>query len=377
MLFKKTFGELVQESLVHLKSNTSITNTNIGGITRSIIEIINRNIADYYDVLDINMAMCFLSSAEGYFLDLIGYMFNMERTVSSQAAALASDNVQKFYVATGTLFDKVPSGFIPAGTTVSTESGEIVYTVATDAHFSTVDTEVYVSITSSGLGSGQNVPIGLLTVSGLGIDGVFTTNEKPIVSGTDTESDTNYRYRLSNATLSLEKANEISVRLAALSVNGVSDVLIRKYARGIGTFDVMVIPSEGIATDSLVATVQSAIDAVTAIGMKGTAIKPSIVPVDIEVRIVFVDNTTEFKQSSVRSLIRTAIEKYIVNIPIGGTFVYNEMIQRIMEVDSAVKDVMVNCYYFREEPVFHGNVSIYWDEVFYPNTSSSEAIRVI
>lgn len=377
MLFKKTFGELVQESLVHLKSNTSITNTNIGGITRSIIEIINRNIADYYDVLDINMAMCFLSSAEGYFLDLIGYMFNVERTVSSQAAALASDNVQKFYVATGTLFDKVPSGFIPAGTTVSTESGEIVYTVATDAHFSTVDTEVYVSITSSGLGSGQNVPIGLLTASGLGIDGVFTTNEKPIVSGTDTESDTNYRYRLSNATLSLEKANEISVRLAALSVNGVSDVLIRKYARGIGTFDVMVIPSEGIATDSLVATVQSAIDAVTAIGMKGTAIKPSIVPVDIEVRIVFVDNTTEFKQSSVRSLIRTAIEKYIVNIPIGGTFVYNEMIQRIMEVDSAVKDVMVNCYYFREEPVFHGNVSIYWDEVFYPNTSSSEAIRVI
>ena len=377
MLFKKNFSELVQNSLTYLRSNTQITNVNVGGITRSIIEIINKNISEYYDILDINMTMSFLSTAEGYFLDLIGSLFNIKRVTSSKASATSADGIQKFYVATGTLYDKIPSGVIPINTSISSSDGSIQYYVTADTSFSNSVTEVYVPVTSTDTGSKVNVPPGVLVVHGINVSGVFTTNEKSIISGTDTESDANYRYRLSNATLSAEKANEISIRLAALSVNGVADVLIKKYARGVGTFDIIVIPVEGIANDSLVSSVQTAIDAVTAYGIKGTAIKPTVIPVEIEVRLIFVDNATDFQRSQIRSLARSSIEKYIVNIPIGGDFILNEMRQQVMDVSPLIKDHVISCYNFREAPVFMGNVSSYWDELFYPNPKLADAIRTL
>lgn len=377
MLFKKTYGELVQQSLTYLRSNTDITNTNIGGITRSIIEIINKNISEYYDVLDINTAMSFLSTAEGYYLDLIGTMFNMQRIPSQEANAASVDGVQKFYVVSGTLFDKIPTGVIPINTIITSQDGLIAYRVVNDTTFAASATEVYVSIVANTEGSKYNVGQNSLINHNLGVQDVFTTNEKSIVSGTDTESDANYKYRLMNATLSAEKANEISIRLAALSVNGVADVVIRAFSRGIGTFDVIIIPVEGIATDGLVAEVQSNIDEVQAFGIKGTVIKPTIVPVDIEVKLVFTTNTTDFEKSEIRSNVQVSIEKYIVNIPLGGTFILNEFRQQIMDVSPKIKDHVINCYFFREEPTFIGNVAMYWDEMFYPNPNSVEAIRVI
>ena len=377
MLFKKGYGELVQDALAMLKSSTDITNTNIGGITRSLIEVINRNIADYYDILDINMAMSFLSTAEGYFLDLFGEMFNMPRLRSSAASASVSDKVQKFYVTSGTLHNYIPTDLIPQGTLVSTVDGLISYTVSTDTSFGVSATEVYVPVVSQRTGSQYNIGINTLVVSSLSVDSVFTTNEGVIVSGADTESDSNYRYRLSNATVAAEKANEIAVRLAALSVSGVADVIIKPFARGVGSYEVMVIPSEGIANTTLVNNVQTAIEAVQAAGIKGTSRAPSVVAVDLAVKVIFIDNVTEYEQNLIRINIKSAIERYIANIPIGGEFIVNELRQQIMDVSTKIKDHVISCYYFRNKPHFVKNVKIYWDEQFYPNPSNPNAITVM
>ena len=377
MLFKKDYGELVRDALSYLETNTDITNTSIGGITRSLIEIINRNVADYYDILDINMAMGFLSTSEGYFLDLIGDLFNLDRIQASKASVASIDQTQRFYVTSGVLHDRIPADQIAAGTTVSTSDGLIKYTVTQDTSFSVSATEVYVPIQADDIGSGYNVPANIITTSNIGIGDVYTTNTKAIISGQDTESDINFKYRLSNATLSAEKANEISIRMAALSVEGVANVIVRKYARGIGTYDILVIPIEGIATSSLLSSVQTAIEAVQACGIKGTAVSPTMVPVDIEVKLVFTSNTTDSEKTTIRSNVVSAIEKYTVNITIGGVFILNELRQQIMDVSAKILDHKITCYYFREEPHFLGNVEIYWDEIFYPNTGSAEAIRVI
>ncbi len=377
MLFKKDYGELVQDALSFLETNTDITNTSIGGITRSLIEIINKNVADYYDILDINMAMSFLSTAEGYFLDLIGSLFNMSRIRASAASITTVDKAQKFYVTSGTLHDKIPSDVITTGTTVSSSDGLITYTVSEDTVFSVGATEVFVPITAQDIGSKYNVGMSVLVVSNLGVGGVYTTNIKAIVSGTDTEADSNYRYRLSNATLAAEKANEISIRLAALSVDGVADVIIKPYARGIGSYDVLVIPTEGIATSALLGSVQTSIEIVQAIGMKGTAIAPTIVPVNLEVKLIFTADTTDYEMTTIKTNVETAIEKYVVNIPIGGMFIVNELRQQIMDVSPKIKDHIITCYYFREEPHFEKNIDIYWDEMFYPDPSLTKAIRVI
>ena len=376
MLFKKTFGELVQDSLTSMRANTDITNTNIGSITRSLLEIINKNISDYYEILDINMAMGFLSTSEGYYLDLIGGLFNISRVVSSNAYANASSLAQKFYVSTGYLMDQIPTGVIPANTVVSSSDGTINYTVTTDTNFAAGVTEVYVPIRAQLAGSKYNIPIGILTTHNIGVSNVFTTNEKSIVTGTDVEGDANFRYRLMNATLSAEKANEIAIRLAALSVGGVANVIIRPYARGIGTYDVIVIPVEGIASDSLISNVQTAIDLVTACGITGTAIKPTIVPVNLSVTLAFTSDTTDYEKASLRNVVQTSIERYTVNIPLGGEFILNELRQQIMDVSPRIKDHIITCYYFRDEPCFLGNYQVYWDEMFYPNPDSFEPIVV-
>jgi uncharacterized phage protein gp47/JayE len=377
MLFKKTYGELVQSSLSYLASNTSITNTNAGGITRAIIEIINKNISEYYDILDINMAASFLSTSNGYYLDMIGSLFNMPRVQATQASASVTDETQKFYVASGTLFSKIPSGIIPSGTIVSTGDSSLTYVVTADTSFSNTDKEVYVSIRSTSAGARTNIGAGVLVNHSLGISGVFTTNVKSITSGTNVESDSNYKFRIMNATLSAEKANMISVRLAALSVSGVADVVIKPYSRGIGTYDVIVIPVSGIAGDALIESVQGAIDQVTAAGNKGSAIKPSVVPVNIEVALVLKKDVTDYDASQIKARTVLSIQDYIVNIPIGGTFVLNAFRQKIMDTDTRITDHVINCYYFRGQPTFVGNVDIYWDELFYPDPSMPNAIRVI
>ena len=377
MLFKKTYGELVQQALYDMRNHTIVTNTNVGGITRSLIEVINKNISEYYDILDINMAMGFLSTSEGYFLDLIASLFNMYRTSSSKASASQTDAVQKFYVATGTLMDKIPTGVIPSGTTVTSSDGSIRYFVSAATIFSAGDTEVYVPIESMTSGSQYNVPLNILVTHNLGVSDVFTTNEKAIVNGTDIEADSNFKFRISNATLSAEKANETAIRLAALSVTDVGDAIIKPFVRGIGTYDVIVLPLEGMATDTLIANVQTAIDSVTAVGIKGTARKPEIVPVDITVSLVFTNDSTPYEQNVIKDRVQTAIQQYIVNITMGSSFILNELRQRIMDVSPKIKDHIINCYYFRNEPVFMGNYDIYWDEVFYPNPNTLNAIIVL
>lgn len=377
MIFRKDYGTLVRKSLDHLVTRSQITNQTVGGIARSIVEVISLNISEYYDILDINTAMGFVSSAEGYFLDLIGDLFNMKRLTPQTASTSSSDSVQLFYVSTGTLHDRIATNFIPSGTTVSTSDGSLIFSVSADTLFDVSATRVYVPLTAAGSGSGYNVGVGTLTRHSLGMSDVFTTNEKVVSGGTDTETDENFRYRIINASLSAEKANETSVRLAALSCPGVSDVIIRPYSRGIGSFDVIVIPVAGLATEQLLSTVQTAISSVQAVGMSGIAIKPSIVPVDIEVRLSFTNDTTDTEKTDLRSQVKIAIENYIVNIQIGGTFILNEMRQRVMDVSVKIKDHVISCYYFREQPTFLGNVEIYWDEMFYPNPNSDEAIRVL
>jgi len=377
MIFRKDYGTLVKKSLQNLVVRSNITNTTVGGIARSLIEVINLNISEYYDILDINTAMGFVSTAEGYFLDLIGDLFGMTRLLATVSTATSSDNTQLFYVATGTLHDRIPTDIIPQNTQVSTEDGSIIFTVSADAPFGITATQVYVSVEATGAGSNYNVGVNTLTKHSLGLSDVFTTNERVIIGGSDTESDSNFRYRIINASLSAEKANETAIRLAALSVAGVADVKIRPYARGIGSYDVMVIPVEGLATQGMLNGVQSAIDSVQAFGITGTAIKPSVVPVEIEVRLIYVNNTTDTDRTAISESAKTAIEKYIVNIPPGGTFILNELRQQIMDVSTKILDHVINCYYFRQEPTFMGNVSIYWDEMFYPDTSIAEAIRVL
>ena len=75
----KDAQQLTREMEEYLTSETSITYTGDGSIARSILETVNEKIEEYYEEFDFNLAMAFVSTAEGSFLDLIGELLDCER----------------------------------------------------------------------------------------------------------------------------------------------------------------------------------------------------------------------------------------------------------------------------------------------------------
>lgn len=378
MIFKKTYSDLMADAIKQLTENTSITNVSIGSVARSLLEIINDELSTYYETLELNTAMGFLSSSEGYFLDLIGELLNTSRLSEEFASSASTDNNVKFYVLAGYLSDVLPDNQIPAGTLISTTDGSITYSVSADTLFSAgVATEVYVSVTASTAGANSNVGKNKLIVHDLGINSLYVTNVEAIITGSDTEDDDNYRFRISKAVTAAEKANETSIRLAALSVAGVADVEVIKYARGLGSFDLIVIPLEGLASDTLIASVQTAVDGAEAYGIKGTVIRPDVISVNIELSLSFTSSITDKERVTLRESVRQALENYIVNIPIGGSFIYNKFVDVVMNVSPHIINFEVNCYYFRGVPHLRTDVPSLYGELFYPDPNRNDPIRIL
>lgn len=76
---KKTFGELMDAAVARLMEKTGITNLAPGSIARALLEVQNELLAQFYDTLDFNIAMSFLSTSEGPFLDMLGELLNCRR----------------------------------------------------------------------------------------------------------------------------------------------------------------------------------------------------------------------------------------------------------------------------------------------------------
>ena len=74
----KTFDELTIESRELLRQ-AGFIETSAGSVVRNLLDIFNRQLSVYYKTLDITVAMCFLSSAENQYLDLLGDLLSCNR----------------------------------------------------------------------------------------------------------------------------------------------------------------------------------------------------------------------------------------------------------------------------------------------------------
>ena len=50
MLFKKTYNELMGQAMNDLEVYTDITNMNAGGVARTLLEVINTQLGEYYEI---------------------------------------------------------------------------------------------------------------------------------------------------------------------------------------------------------------------------------------------------------------------------------------------------------------------------------------
>lgn len=288
VFFPRSEEEIVKDSLEKLRNNTRVTQLAPGGKVRFILETFGAEQADQNLLFDSNLLQPFIKYCDGRFLDYFGDMLNMPRYEATHGTTVG-DNFF-FYVDSGSFGDiNGGSGFlIPSGTIINNpileeqaitpgieQQPQVTFTTTASVSCPSDGAFVYVSLRATAEGSESSVPRNVLTehnftgYSKSSQSLLKCTNRYSIDNGVARESDVSYRYRLQNAFNSKSFATYAAIRLAALSIPGVSDVSIVNCEQGPGTFTLYI---DGIAptvSPDLVTRVSEAVNAVTAEGIRG------------------------------------------------------------------------------------------------------------
>lgn len=180
----------------------------------------------------------------------------------------------------------------------------------------------------------------------------------------DGESDDDYRYRISKQTLTLAAANQTAIRLAALSVPGVKDVLMKPFTHGTGSGSLYVITDDPSQTASVIAQVQAAVDEVAAYGVRVHVFAPTTIPVEMRIRLIFDKKASEMEKKLIRNQATQALKDYINSRGPGEAIVINEIVQRVMQVSDLIFDIEILSMAVNHRPVLITNQTCAWNERF-------------
>lgn len=378
MIPKKSREELLNQILKGIVQETDISMVGSGSVTHSLASVVSTATAEVYQVLDDAVTNSFLPTASGFYLDLFGETFGLPRNGASSARIDTSDRNIKFYVNSGTLAQKLPhptdlnKGRIPAGTTISTADG-VSYSVDRNYDFPAAAKEAWVGAISLSTGSNQNVAAGKLNVVDVASD-VLVTNVSPITTGSDVETDDEYRFRISKWVRTSAGRNEMAVRLAVFSASGVADMIKEPYFAGPGSFRLIIIPTGNRLSAETLRSIYSSVSAVVSEGTFFAIEGPRYVPVSISVRLVPVANSTISETD--RALAKNAILRYLGDIRPGETLVVNRLRSEILGSSRNISDVSIQGLNINKRPMALVNYRLEKDEVFIPNEDLSNPILV-
>lgn len=369
----KTTAQLDAESFEDLAREGVITNLTAGARARALVQIMNRRLGTKYETLKFHVAMGFLTTSSGYFLDLIGALVGIVRRSTSAAVVTIEDRSVKFYVLSGTLKSVLGSNLIPSGTLVTNEANTIQYSVTQNIQFDDVVTEVYVPATAMGPGPEYRVGRNILKVHTLGNPDVYVTNEKAVTTGEDMESDDNYRYRIGYSRAVRETANLTAVRLSMLPVPGVSDIVMKEYP---GYMEALIIPTGNFVSDSTLQGCRFLGLRVKAGGVRLLTLGPRIIPFEILIQASTTKDTPTEQRPAIARAIKSAVLDHIDDIRLGGTLVVQQLDSRIQGADPRVFDHRITCLTLRRKPQLLRNFQLYHDELLAPDPESANPIAV-
>lgn len=345
--FLKDRQQILDNILQQLELTTQISATSPGSVARGLVEAVSTEIADLYSVMDLNLSISVLSTAQGSTLDLLGSLYDVRRkTLSNLAAVDASVGAFYFYMDGAN-----PSQFmIPKGTKITTDSNDLLgktftYTVVDDTIFPAGRTRVFATIRPAFADSIFTAGVNTLTFTDfIPPPGIILkcTNPKAIPAQPGFESDEAYRTRLLNAIRTAAGGTELSCRMTALSVPGVRDVKIRTAAFGLGCFEVLVVLEDASAATITTIAVQDALDRVRPVGVRLFLREPDPIYLDLTASIVIQQNTGINTEMIARRA-EIAVVRYLNELSVGTPLVYNQLIQAIMDsTPEAVLDVVVS-----------------------------------
>ena len=157
------------------------------------------------------------------------------------------------------------------------------------------------------------------------------------------ETDDAYKYRISNQTLTLERANETAVRLAALSVEKVINVVMRPFATGAGSFAVYPVLDDPYDPDfeSVMREMAVKLDEVKAYGVRATVLEPRLSRVELKGYISFGSSLNEVDRRLVQDRVTRRIREYIGELMPGDAIRINAIHRIVMDEDTRIADVEI------------------------------------
>lgn len=176
------------------------------------------------------------------------------------------------------------------------------------------------------------------------------------------ESDTDYRKRITHQCLSLANANETAIRLAALSVDGVEDVTMKRYSHGPGSFTIVPIITNN--DTNVLSLVKEKVLKTSSYGEKITIKTPDYKLVKMSVGLIYSTNTSDVEKQNIAVSVREQIIKYVNSLKTGESLIINELTQRIMQTDDNIINYSCNGFKINNENVLFINQGSRWDERF-------------
>lgn len=180
----------------------------------------------------------------------------------------------------------------------------------------------------------------------------------------DSESDDDYRYRISQQCLTLATSNETAIRLAALTTDGVYDVKLKPYAMGTGTFTVIIILESNVNLDIVLKNVTNNINETVGYGIRFKVVTPTLTYVKFKYKLYLKDNVSDADAQTIRYDVQTALSEYINTLGVGEDVIIDKLTQIIMNVSDNIISNQCIDFYINNQKALYVNQSCRWFERF-------------
>jgi uncharacterized phage protein gp47/JayE len=380
---RRSYLDIVQDAKTRIQNNTPVNNFNAQGITKAFVDVLGLEIEKYYNDLEYVYNAIDPTMAVGNDLDKIATMLGENRLNGSTASDYTKTNFyfyldQRLNMSLSSLIKRnysyeeretlIANGFltkdtnneptkviVPNGTVIQSSDGSISYVTIEDAEIT--DAEFYVGIVAVGSGPAYNVGTNVLVghtiqeipelrkISAY----IKCSNRFPIQNGSYSMTDEELRYKISTSRAALQ-SNELSIRRAILSIPGIRDVLFEKNKFGNGTVSVIIDGVSPLTSQGLLDTAKELVQQKMSYGDCIYVSRPNYLGVELSFGIVV--SPTETNELLLRQQAASSVIQYINDLPIGGEIVWNQIINRVMDI-SGIEDFIPKVFKLGEYDIIN------------------------
>lgn len=190
------------------------------------------------------------------------------------------------------------------------------------------------------------------------------------------ETDDNYRYRIINQCLTLASSNETAIRLTALTVEGVTDVILKPYSMGAGSFTVIVLSDEDVTATGILENVRTKLLKVHGYGIRYNVVSPTLTYVSIKQRLYINSSISDIEKQEIRYDVQLALIDYLSNLKIGEDIMVDKITQTIMNVSNNILEESNVSFEINGEKAIYVNQSCRWFERFIVSRETDNVVII-